>query len=153
MRKIKLNINNIDINFLLIQDYRYPVYRPPYGQEAHTTVKQLDLLENTLNTMDEKDIFLLMHFPVDRAWLYKSKSGHTFEEIISNEKVYAVFSGHMHPTKVRMVHHGSKGGLEFCTPSPFDKKKTGLITLDNNNLVYHEVYIPYYGSKPLFFLT
>ena len=41
----------------------------------------------------------------------------------------------------------------YCTSSAFDKKRAGLITIDNGNLIYHEVYIPYYGSKPLFFLT
>ena len=153
LRKIKLNTNNIDINFLLIHDYRYPVYRPPYGAETHTTVKQLDLLENMINSLNEEEIFLLSHYPVDRALLYKSNNGHTFDEIISNKKVYAIFTGHEHPNSVRIIHHGSEGGLEFCTSSPFDKKRAGLITLDNGNLIYHQVYIPYYGSKPLFFLT
>ena len=45
-RKIKLKIDNIDLTFLLINDYRYPVYRPPYGIETYTNSKQLDLLEN-----------------------------------------------------------------------------------------------------------
>ena len=59
----------------------------------------------------------------------------------------------MHPREVKIVHHGSKGGLEFCAPSPFDNRKAGLITIDNGNLIYHEVHIPYFGKKPLFFLT
>ena len=153
LRKIKLSINNIELYFLLIHDYRYPVYRPPYGAETHTSVKQLDLLENTINSIDEEEIFLLSHYPVDRALTYKSHNSLTFGEIISNKKVYAIFTGHEHPHKVRIIHHGEEGGLEFCTASPFDNKRAGLITLDNGNLVYHEVYIPYYGSKPLFFLT
>jgi len=153
LRKIKLNINNIDLNFMLINDYRYPVYRSPYGEEPHSTVEQLDFLEKTLNSLEEEEIFVLFHYPVDRAWLRKSNEGHTFEEIITNEKIYAIFSGHEHPTNVKIVHHGDKGGLEFCTASPFDNKRAGLITLDNENLVYHEVYIPYYGNKPLFFLS
>ena len=32
-------------------------------------------------------------------------------------------------------------------------KLKGIITIDNNNLIYHEVYIPYIGKKTLFFLT
>ena len=152
-RKIKVNINNEILNFLLINDYRFPVYRSPYGLEPHTTVKQLDLLENIINSFEEKEIFALSHYPIDRAWLLKSNSGHTFEEIISNKKIYAIFTGHEHPNNVKIVHHGEEGGLEFCSASPFDNKRAGLITLDNGNLIYHEIYIPYYGSKPLFFLT
>ena len=153
LRKIDLNIDNNSMIFLLINEYNYPVYRPPYGLEVHTTIKQLDLLENTLNSLNESDIFVLTHYPVDRAWLLKSSKGNSFEEIISNEKIYAIFSGHEHPSNVKIVHHGEKGGLEFCTASAFNKKRAGLITLDNGNLVYHEVYIPYYERRPLFFLT
>ena len=153
LRKVKININNIELTFLLLNDYRYPVYRPPYGLEQHTTTKQLDIIEKAMNSLEEKEIFVLSHYPVDRAWLLKSSHGKSFEEIISNEKVYALFTGHEHPKEVKIIHHSSKGGLEYCTPSAFDNKKAGLITLDNGNLIYHEVYIPYYGSKPLFFLT
>ena len=71
---------------------------------------------------------------------------------MSNEKVYTIFTGHLHPDNVKIVHYGEEGGLEFCTPSAFSKR-AGLVTLDNGNLVYHEVYVPYYESKPLFFMT
>ena len=152
-RKYKLNISNTELTFLLIHDYRYPVYRPPYGLDTHTTVKQYDLLEKKINSVEEKEIFALSHYPVDRALLRKSSNGLSFEEIISNEKVYAIFTGHEHPPYVRIIHHGEKGGLEYCTPAAFDPKRAGLITLDNGNLVYHEVHIPYYGNKPLFFMT
>ena len=153
LKKIKLNINNNEMNFLLIHDYRYPVYRAPYGAETHTTIEQLDLLEKTINSMDENEILALSHYPVDRALLYKSTEGNSFDKIISNKKIYAIFTGHEHPDNVRIIHHGAEGGLEFCTPSAFDKKRAGLITYDNGNLFYHEVYIPYYGSKPLCFMT
>jgi hypothetical protein len=153
IRKVNVNISNINLTFLLLNDYRYPVYRPPYGLEQHTTNEQLDLLEKTINSLQEKEIFILSHYHVDRAWLLKSSNGNSFEEIISNEKVYAIFTGHEHPKEVKIIHHSSKGGLEYCTPSAFDKKKAGLITLDNGNLIYHEIPIPYYGNKPLFFLT
>ena len=152
-RKYKLNISNTELTFLLIHDYRYPVYRPPYGLDTHTTVKQYDLLEKKINSVEEKEIFALSHYPVDRALLRKSSNGLSFEEIMSNEKVYAIFTGHEHPPYVRIIHHGEKGGLEYCTPAAFDAKRAGLITLDNGNLVYHEVHIPYYGNKPLFFMT
>ena len=153
LRKIKININNIDLTFLLFNDYRYPVYRPPYGAETHTTSDQMDLLERAIRYSEEKEIFILSHYPVDRAWLVKSSRGNSFDDIIANEKVYAIFTGHEHPNNVKIIHHGEKGGLEFCTSSAFDKKRAGLITLDNGNLIYHEVYIPNYGTKPLFFIT
>ena len=146
-------IKKFDMTFLLLNDYRFPVIRPPYGAENHINKKQLDILENTINNLEEEECIILSHYPVDRAWLMKSSKGKTFQDIISNKKVAFLFTGHQHPKNVIIIHHGSEGGLEFCTSSAFDKKRAGLITIDNDNLVYHEVYIPYYGSKPLFFMT
>ena len=100
MRKEKVNINNVNLTFLLINEYNFPVYRPPYGEEAHISVKQLDLLEETINSMNEQEIFVLNHYSVDRAWLYKSSNGKYFDQILSNKKVYAIFTGHEHPDNV-----------------------------------------------------
>ena len=146
-------IKQFNLNFILLNDYRFPVIRPPYGAETHMNSTQLDILEDTINNMEESDIIILSHYPIDRALLTKSSKGHNIEEIVSNKKVSFIFTGHEHPKSVNIIHHGSEGGLEFCTSSAFDKKRAGLITIDNGNLIYHEVYIPYYGSKPLFFLT
>ena len=146
-------IKQFNLNFILLNDYRFPVVRPPYGAETHMDSTQLDILEDTINNLEESEYIILSHYPIDRALLTKSSKGHNIEEIISNKKVSFIFTGHQHPNSVNIIHHGSEGGLEFCTSSAFDKKRAGLITIDNGNLIYHEVYIPYYGSKPLFFLT
>ena len=47
---------------MLINDFRFPVYRSPYGFEPHTTVKQLNLLEKTIDSITKsgqnKDILI-----------------------------------------------------------------------------------------------
>ena len=146
-------IKQFNLNFILLNDYRFPVIRPPYGAETHMNSTQLDILEDTINNLEESEYIILSHYPIDRALLTKSSKGHNIEDIISNKKVSFIFTGHQHPKSVNIIHHGTEGGLEYCTSSAFDKKRAGLITIDNGNLIYHEVYIPYYGSKPLFFLT
>ena len=146
-------IQKFGMNFILLNDYRFPVIRPPYGVESHTNKNQLDKLENYINNLKDEECILLSHYQVDRVLLTKSSSGKSYEDIISNKKISFLFTGHLHPKNVQIIHHGSEGGLEFCTPSTFDNKKAGLITIDNDNLIYHEVYIPYLGKKTLFFLT
>ena len=146
-------INMFDMCFILLNDYRFPVIRPPYGIESHINKHQLDLLENVIDNIEEDECIILSHYPVDRTIFTISSKGHYFNDIVSKKKVGFLFTGHAHPSTVRIIHHGKEGGLEFCSPSSFDKKKAGLITIDNNNLIYHEAYIPYYGNKTLFFLT
>jgi len=149
IKKVKM----MNLTFILFNDYRFPVPRPPYGIDVHTTKHQLDLLENMIDNLDEDECYILSHYNVDRAWLIKSSKGHTFQEIISNKKIAGLFTGHVHPRNVRIIHHGEEGGLEYCSSSPFNNKRAGLITIDNDNLIYHETYIPSPKKRPLFFMT
>ena len=104
-----------------------------------------------LDELKEEECFILTHYNVDRMWYITSNKGHTFEEIISKKNVYAIFTGHRHPKHVEIIHHGEQGGLEYCTSSSFDKKRAGLITLDNGNLIYHDVYILFLEKNHNFF--
>ena len=149
IRKIK----NMNLTFILFNDMRFPSPHPPYGLDVHSTKHQLDLLENMIDNLEEEECFILSHYNVERAWFKKSTKGHNFYEIVSKKKVAALFTGHDHPKKVGIVHHGSEGGLEFCTPTPFKKHRAGLISIDNDNFIYHEIYIPSPDKKPLFFMT
>ena len=146
-------IKIMNLTFILFNDVRFPVPRPPYGIDVHTTRHQLDLLENMIENNDDNEIFILTHYNVDRALLTTSSKGNSFEKIVSNKKIAFIFTGHVHPNKVKIIHHGSEGGLEFCSSSPFNHQKSGLITIDNNNLIYHDVYIPSPDKRPLFFMT
>ena len=148
IRKIK----NMNLTFILFNDFRFPNPRPPYGFDTHTNKHQLDLLENMIDNLDE-ECFILSHYNVERVWFKKSSKGHNFYEIISKKQVAALFTGHEHPKKVGIIHHGSEGGLEYCTSTPFSNHRAGLITIDNNNFIYHEIYIPSADKKPLFFMT
>ena len=146
-------INILNKTFILFNDFRFPTPRPPYGDEPHTSKHQLDLLENMIDNLEEEECYILTHFFVDRAWLIKSSKGHYFEEIISNKKVAGIFTGHSYLLENKIIHHGEEGGLEYSTPSVFSSKRSGLITIDNGNLIYHNVYIPYPNNRTLFFVS
>jgi len=73
-------------------------------------------------------------------------------DIISKKNVLAIFTGHYHPIKPMIIHHG-KGAIEFCTSSPFNHKIQGILTYDNDQLVYHKAFIPYPTKGTEFFMT
>ena len=143
----------LDMCFILFNDFSFPTPHPPYGTVANTDKRRLDLLENMIDQSANENCNILTHFPVDRPILIKSSKGHTFSEIISKKNINCVFTGHWHTKNLKIIHHGAEGGLEYNAPSVFDKKKGGFITVDNDNLVYHETYIPNYGVPPSCFLT
>jgi len=51
-----------------------------------------------------------------------------------------------------IIHHG-QGAVEFCSSTPFKGKAQGLITIDNDQMVYNPVVIRVKGAKPLFFMS
>ena len=140
-----------NLTFILFNDYIFPTTHPPYGLTAHPSKYMLDLLENMIDSVEDECI-ILSHYQVDRFWFAKSSKGHTYREIISKPNVKAYFSGHYHPKKPVIIHHG-KGAVEYCTSSTFNHKKQGLITYDNDQLVYHSVHIPYPNYSPYFFIS
>ena len=146
-------VKNLNLTFILFNDFRFPNPHPPYGLDTHTNKHQLNLLEDMIDNLEEEECYILTHYNIDRVSLIKSDKGHSFKEIISKKKVAGIFSGHYHPKTVSIIHHGEEGGLEYCTPSCYDNKRAGLITIDNNNLIYHDTYIPSYDKRPLFFMT
>ena len=100
------------------------------------------------------ECFIVTHYQVDRYWFIRSKKGHTFEQMIRKKKnVKAIFTGHFHPKKTIIIHHGKKGGVEYCGSSPFNHYMQGLVTIDNERLVYHNVLINNENKRPLFFMT
>ena len=135
VKKIKI----MNLTFILFNDYQFPSPHPPYTAEAYTNRYRLNLLENVLEENKNETCYILTHYPVDRAILTKSSNGHSFSEIISKKNVGGIFTGHEHPKKVRMIHHSNIGGLEYCVPAVLEKNKAGLITIDNENLVYHPI--------------
>ena len=143
-------INAFNETFILINQYLFPTPHPPYGVFPHHTNHMLDLLEKAIDTSG--DCFLLNHYQIDRNWFIKSSKGHSYEQIVSKKNVKAIFTGHFHPSKTFIIHHG-QGGVEFCAPPPFKGKAQGLITIDNDQLVYNSVIIKKKGEKPLCFMT
>lgn len=132
----QMTINNL--TFLLICPVKFPTPAPPYSYWVHPTKEMLDELEEVIEKISDQKIYILCHYPVDIHWWIKSSRGHTYEEIIQNEKIAAYFTGHFHPETTEIIHH-LKGAIEFVVPAAFQYKKFGVITLDNNRLVYHTI--------------
>ena len=136
--------------FILFNEYLFPTTHPPYGVAPHPTKHMLDLLENAVDSSD--DCFILAHYQVDRNWFITSSKGNTYKDIVSKKNVKAIFTGHYHPSKTMIIHHG-QGAVEFCSTPPFKGKAQGLITIDNDQMVYNSVLIKKKGEKPLFFMS
>ena len=140
------------INFILVNPFIFPVVHPPYGFYPHTSKELLDKLENTINEIGPCSI--LIHFPIDFFWWKKTSKGKTMDKLMKNENVQYIYSGHTHPGHFQIKHH-EYGGLEFIGTSTKTTKSFGVITIDNNRLVYNRLkyekkkYEKYFMTNPI----
>ena len=140
------------INFILVNPFIFPVVHPPYGFYPHTTQYLLDKLEKTINEIGPCSI--LIHFPIDFFWWKKSSKGKTMGKLMKNKNVQYIFTGHTHPRKFQIKHH-EQGGLEFIGTSTKKTKSFGVVSIDNNRLVYNVLeyekgnYEKYFMTNPI----
>lgn len=136
------------IKFVLVNVYRFPDVHPPYTYWAHPSKEILDYIEEEIEKAGE--CVVVTHYPVDHHWWIRSSKGHTFEEIMQFKNIRTIFSGHFHPIEAQIIHH-KQGGVEFIGPGAFQFKAFGIVTVDNDRMVYHNVHLVKSPTK--FFLT
>ena len=129
-------VNIEGITFILLHPFSFPMVHPPYNFYPHPSKQFLDLLEDTINEVGPCSI--LTHYSVDIFGHEKNKNGNSFKDIIKNENVQYIFTGHSHPSKFMIKHH-KYGGLEFIGTSMKKTNDLGLVTIDNGRLVYNRV--------------
>ena len=122
------------LNFILVNPFIFPQVHPPYGFYPHTTKKLLDNLEKAINENNPCNI--LIHFPIDFFWWKKSSNGKTVGQMMKNTNIDYIFTGHTHPHNFQIKHH-ENGGLEFIGTSTKRTKSFGVVTIDNERLVYN----------------
>ena len=125
------------INFILVNPYNFPVVHPPYGFFPHTTLKLIDLLEKEIEKLGTCNI--VTHFPIDFFWFRDPAKKKSFNKIMRNKNIQCIFTGHSHPQKFEVRHH-EYGGLEFIGTSTKGTRTFGIVTIDNERLVYNQVY-------------
>ena len=129
-------VNIEGMNFILLNPYKFPMARPPYVYYSHTSKEFLDLLEKEINKVGPCSI--LTHYPVDFFWSKGNSNGHDFDELMKNENIQYIFTGHTHPGEFRILHH-EYGGLEFIGSSIKKTNDFGFASIDNGRLVYNRV--------------
>ena len=129
-------INIKGMNFILLNPYKFPMARPPYVYYSHPSKEFLDLLEKEINKIGPCSI--LSHYPTDFFWSKENSNDHDFDELMKNENIQYIFTGHTHPGEFKILHH-EYGGLEFIGISIKKTNDFGFVTIDNGRLVYNRV--------------
>ena len=136
-----------NMNFILINNYRYPIAHPPYNFYAHPNKNQLDKIEKIIS--ETKDAIIVSHYPVDYNWGIESSNKKSFEEIMKNPNIKYMYTGHLHPRDTIIIHHGH-GAVEYIAMALKDHG-FGLITIDNGRHVYNT--IKPFKNKQYIFIT
>ena len=132
--------------FVLVNPYRFPSAHPPYIYWCHPTRHMLDVIEAAIERAG--DCYVVCHYPVDDVWWIRSSKGHTFEEIMQSRNIRAYFSGHWHPKRHLVLHHGH-GAVEYIGPGAYQFRGFGVVTIDNGRFGYETIHI---DDTPVLFI-
>ena len=124
------------MNFLLINNYRYPNPHPPYHFYSYPSKEQLDIIEDAV--LRTPEAIVLTHYPIDYNWHFTSSRGNSYEKIMQHPNVKITYAGHLHPHEgTRITYHG-QGTVEYVGMALKDAG-FGFVTFDNGRHVYNTV--------------
>lgn len=142
-----------DIEFFILNPYRYPTVRAGIGYYMALNREILDLIEKVLFEKSNSTArFLLSHFPLSlqNFWV-KSSSQKTLIEIVSSSNITSSLVGHSHIE--RTIHRN--GSIEIHSIPLMDWKLKGrgfgYFSLDNGGFSYRSFSLK--KEKPVAVLT
>lgn len=155
--KVRLD-DNFLINFVSLNPFTFPTAHPVMMYFAHTWKGFLDRLESIVDNIPENEkIIFYSHYPqssftsiTNPIISRKSTTGKTIKDLIEKPNTIAFISGHNHPKKHLLEHHGSiqtngqisSENCQYLETIGFDVKiqnKFEVITIDNERIVYHPI--------------
>ena len=129
-----------DITFILVNLFRFPTVHPPYMNWPHPTTQILDYIEDEFDKQGQNKFYVAIHYPIDSVWQVKSSKGRSFEDICQDSRILAIFSGHFHPPEAQIIHYDD-GAMELIAPGSYRYKTFGIVTIDNDRMVYHNIHL------------
>lgn len=133
LRVKSFTFNQLNLTIITMNPFNFPTAHPSLHYFQHITTEDLDQIENILKNSKTYNI-LISHYPLGLLYSGKSSSGKKLEDYIGYDiNLLAYLSGHTHPKKIDIVHHG-KCGIELIGPCYFKTLNFGIITIDNGCL-------------------
>ena len=120
-------------NIIVINPFTFPTAHPPLVFFQNLSTKVLNMIENEVSKHPKS--LILSHYPLVMLNSQYFSSKKQFKDIIGDQNVRSYFSGHTHPKEVQIYHYGT-GGIEFIAPTSFFAQKFGVVTLDNEALIW-----------------
>lgn len=131
-----------NFTFVVLNPIFFPIPPLPFTYYIHAPTEYIEKVESVINSIpDDENIILATHYqgPVWSKWyvpFVKSVStDRFFSSILQNRKVKMLVTGHNHGAKRMVMHHGDS--FEICASDLRYNLKSGLVTNDNGNIVYH----------------
>lgn len=137
---------------LVMNPFRFPTAHSTLLFYPEPQKSFLDKLEDFLYNKNLTNLIVICHYPPDMWRKVKSTKGKkTIRDMMANENIDIIITGHTHPDIPKIRHHGTQTGiLEITGVGGPEHEMIGLVTEDNNRFVYHAVDT---NNPPLGFVT
>lgn len=134
------NIGNF--TFLVLNPIFFPIPPLPFNYYIHAPTEYIKKVEDVLNNIPiDRNVILSTHYqgPVWSQWYIpltiSTSTNRFFSTILQNKKVKMLLTGHNHGANRMVMHYGDS--FEVCASDLRYNSKSGLVTNDNGNIIYH----------------
>ncbi|OHT05255.1 Ser/Thr protein phosphatase [Tritrichomonas foetus] len=123
---------------IVLNPFRFPTGHSTLLYYPEPLKKTLDKLEKVVANVS--NAILICHYPPDMWRKVKNSNGKTIRDIVENENINIILTGHTHPSYPKIRHHGiNKGILEITGVGGMEHTIFGVVIEDNNRFSYHAV--------------
>lgn len=131
-----------NFTFLVLNPIFFPIPPLPFTYYIHAPTEYIEKVEKVIDSIpDNENVILSTHYhsPVWSKWyipfIKSTSTSRFFNEVLQNRKIKMLLTGHNHGANRMIMHHGDS--FEVCGSDLRYNYKSGFVTNDNGNIVYH----------------
>lgn len=131
-----------NFTFAVLNPIFFPIPPLPFDYYVHAPSEYIDKVESIIDSIPNNEtVILATHFqgPVWSEWYVpfekSTATNRFFNSILQKKKVKILITGHNHGAGRMVMHYNDS--VEVCASDLRFNLKSGLVTNDNDNVVYH----------------
>ena len=131
-----------NFTFAILNPMFFPIPPLPFDYYVHAPPEYIDKVEAIINSIpNHENVIVATHFqgPVWSEWYspfeMSISTNRFFNSILQKKKVKILLTGHNHGAGRMVMHYNDS--FEVCASDLRYNLKSGLVTNDNGNVVYH----------------
>lgn len=131
-----------NFTFLALNPMFFPLPPLPFNYYVHAPTEYIEKVEKVVDSIpDNENVILATHYhgptwsEIYTPFEESVSTNRFFDTILQTPKIKMLITGHNHGANRMIMHYNDS--VEICASDLRYNLKSGIVTNDNNNIVYH----------------